>query len=109
MFNDSITIGRIFGIRLAVSLSWFFIFGLVTLSLATGYFPNQYPRWSRELYWVAGVGASVLFFLCVLLHELAHSVVALKKKVPVRSITLFRQGRSIAGYRVRDRRCRTAG
>ena len=89
MFNDSITIGRIFGIRLAVSLSWFFIFGLVTLSLATVYFPQQYPRWPKELYWVAGIGASVLFFGCVLLHELAHSLVALRKKVPVRSITLF--------------------
>jgi Zn-dependent protease/predicted transcriptional regulator len=89
MFTDSITIGRLFGIRLAVSLSWFLLFGLVTLSLGSVYFPSQYPRWPPLLYWAAGLVASLLFFACVLAHELAHSLVALSKKVPVRSITLF--------------------
>lgn len=89
MFTDSITLGRLFGIRFAVSLSWFFLFFLVTFSLGAVYFPNQYPRWPAALAWAAGLGASLLFFLCVVLHELAHSLVALWKKVPVRSITLF--------------------
>ena len=89
MFTDSITVGRLFGIRFAVSLSWFLIFFLVTFSLGSVYFPSQYPRWPQALYWAAGLGASLLFFVCVVLHELAHSLVALRKKVPVRSITLF--------------------
>src|SRR6476619_8406924 len=89
MFNDSITIGRLFGIRFAVSLSWFVIFFLVTFSLGGVYFPSHYPRWPQAVAWAAGLGASLLFFLCVVLHELAHSLVALRNKVPVRSITLF--------------------
>jgi Zn-dependent protease len=89
MFNDSITLGRLFGIRIAVSLSWFVIFFLVIFALGTAYFPSQYPRWPQPLPWVVAVVASLLFFRCVLLHELAHSRVALSRRVPVRSITLF--------------------
>ena len=92
MFSNSITIGHLFGIRLAISLSWFLLFFLVWFSLGGAYFPSQYPRWPATLSWAAGLGASLLFFLCVVLHELAHSLVALWKKVPVRSITLFMFG-----------------
>ncbi|MEA2274368.1 MAG: hypothetical protein QOI98_3076, partial [Solirubrobacteraceae bacterium] len=42
MTNTGITFGRIFGIRLVVSPSWFLVFGLVTYSLAAMYFPAQY-------------------------------------------------------------------
>lgn len=89
MLNDAITVGRLFGIRFSISLSWFVIFVVVAFSLGGVYFPGQYPRWPRELHWAAGLLASLLFFLCVVLHELAHSLVARWAKVPVRSITLF--------------------
>src|SRR5437762_10612025 len=89
MLDDSFTIGRLFGIRLAVSPSWLIILALVTFAVGGVYLPSQYPRWPQALYWAAGLGASLLFFVCVVLHELAHSLVALRKKVPVRSITLF--------------------
>ena len=41
------------------------------------------------VYWGSDGLTSVLFFLSVLLHELGHSVLALREKVPVKSITLF--------------------
>jgi Zn-dependent protease len=62
---------------------------LVTLSLAAGYFPQEYPGWTAGAYWAVGAVATVLFFASVLLHELGHSVLALREKVPVKSITLF--------------------
>lgn len=89
MLNDAITVGRLFGIRFSISLSWLVIFAVVTFSLGGVYFPGQYPRWPRELHWATGLLASILFFVCVVLHELAHSLVARWAKVPVRSITLF--------------------
>jgi Zn-dependent protease/CBS domain-containing protein len=85
----SIQLGRLFGIRLAVNGSWFFVFALVSWSLAVVHFPQQYPRWPQGLAWAIGIITSLLFFACVLLHELAHSMVAVRYRVPVRSITLF--------------------
>jgi len=61
----------------------------VTWSLALGYFPNEYPALPAATYWLLGAMTSLLFFGSVLLHELGHSVVALRHHIPVRSITLF--------------------
>lgn len=85
----SIPLGRILGIPLGLDYSWFLIFALVTWSLAGSYFPEQYPGWGTGLYWVIGLATSLLFFASVLLHELGHSVIALRNGIPVRSITLF--------------------
>lgn len=85
----SIPLGRILGIPLGLDYSWFLIFALVTWSLAGSYFPDQFPGWSSGLYWAIGLATSLLFFASVLLHELGHSVIAIRNGIPVRSITLF--------------------
>lgn len=85
----SIPLGRILGIPIGLDYSWFLVFALVTWSLAGSYFPAQYPGWSTGLYWAIGLATSLLFFASVVLHELGHSVIALRNGIPVRSITLF--------------------
>ena len=85
----SIPLGRIRGIPLGLDYSWFLVFALVTWSLAGSYFPEQYPGWGTGLYWAIGLATSLLFFASVVLHELGHSVIALRNGIPVRSITLF--------------------
>jgi Zn-dependent protease len=65
------------------------IFGLVSWSLAVGYFPEEYPGLATPVYWVLGAVTSILFFASVLVHELAHAFVALRNKLPVRAINLF--------------------
>jgi Zn-dependent protease len=87
--RQSLYIGRIFGIPISLDNTWFLIFILVTTLLATSYFPSAFQNWPAYQYWVVGGATSILFFASVLLHELGHSVVALRYKMQVHSITLF--------------------
>lgn len=86
---NHIKVGRIREIPIGVHPSWFLIFGLVTWSLASGYFPLEYPGLSIPAYWVMGLVTSLLFFASVLVHELAHAFVAQRHGIPVEGITLF--------------------
>lgn len=86
--RNAVRLGRIFGIEIGLDYSWFIVFALVTWTLAAHYFPMNY-RWPTMTYWTIGLITSLLFFASVLAHELGHSVVALRKGIPVRAITLF--------------------
>ena len=85
----SFRIGKIAGIDIDIHVSWIIILVLLTWSLATGWFPQLYPGWSTATYWVVSLIASLLLFVSVLLHELAHSLVARRRGLPVKNITLF--------------------
>src|SRR3989304_669919 len=85
----SFRIARVAGIDIGVHYTWLFAFVLIAWSLARGFFPDIYPGWEPRTYWVAGVIAAILLFVSVLLHELAHSLVARRFGYPVESITLF--------------------
>jgi Zn-dependent protease len=87
--RHSIPLGRIFGIPIALDYSWFVIFALLTWMFADSYYPDEFKHWSPLLYWLTGAVTAIMLFVSVLLHELGHSVVALRYKIPVRSITLF--------------------
>jgi len=89
MFRGGIPIGKAFGISLRLHYSWFFIFTLVTWSLAAVYFPTTHPDWNMLLKIGAGLVASVLFFGSVLFHELMHSLVSIRQGTQIQSITLF--------------------
>lgn len=87
--KTSLRIGRISGIEILINYTWIFIFILLTWSLAQGFFPQYVPGWSRLTYWLMGAAAATLLFASVLLHELAHSLVAKSRGLPVKNITLF--------------------
>ena len=89
MIRQNIPLGRIMGIPLGLDYSWFVIFVLLTWLLAGNYYPAEFKNWPAALYWVMGIMTALLFFASILLHELGHSVVALRYKIPVRRITLF--------------------
>jgi Zn-dependent protease/predicted transcriptional regulator len=82
-------IGRALGIPIRVHPSWFLVFFFVTWSLATGYLPEALPGLSDSRYWGMGAVAAVLLFVSVLLHELGHSYVAQRYRIPIGQITLF--------------------
>jgi hypothetical protein len=80
---------EVWGIPIRVHFSWLLVFGLVTWSLAAGYFPREYPGWPVRTYWAVGAVTALALFASILIHELGHSWVALRNRIPIRSITLF--------------------
>lgn len=83
--------GRIAGISIGLHYSWFIVAVLIALSLVQ-HFHAVDPQWSRTVVWMAAAVTSVLFFVALLLHELAHSLVAKARGLRVRAITLFALG-----------------
>jgi Zn-dependent protease/predicted transcriptional regulator len=80
---------RIRGIQIVIDYSWFIIFFLVLYMMAESYFPETHQQFTTIQYWLMGFAATTLLFASVLLHELAHSFVAIKHGVLVSSIRLF--------------------
>ncbi len=102
--GDGWQLMRIRGIPLRVHPSWFIILVLFTLA-----FQQQAARLpdasgSPLLSWLVGLATALLLFISVLLHELGHSLVALREGVKVISITLILFG----GVARVERECSTA-
>ncbi|MGH2406524.1 MAG: site-2 protease family protein [Candidatus Limnocylindrales bacterium] len=89
MLRGSIRLFRVLGIEIAVHPSWLIIFALVSWSLATGYFPSALVGIATAEAWVLGLFSALLLFGSVLIHELAHSLVARSRGLDAKSITLF--------------------
>ena len=89
--RTDIKLGRVFGIDIGLNYSWFLIALLIVLSVASE-FSAAHKDWSQGLIWSLAVVTALLFFVSLLLHELAHSLVAKSRNLPVRSITLFALG-----------------
>lgn len=96
--NGSWRIARIMGIDIRVDASWFIIFFLVTVSFVTEFGVAASPRGFRggslnllnsPTPLALGILASLLLFASVLAHELSHSWMAIRRGIPVISITLF--------------------
>lgn len=89
MSKSSIPLGKIFGVSLRLHYSWFIIFPLITWTLSAIYFPATYPEWSMAMKIGAGLLTSLLYFSSVVIHELCHSLVAIREGIEIDSITLF--------------------
>jgi Zn-dependent protease/CBS domain-containing protein len=89
--RSQIKLGRIYGIQIGLHYSWFLIAILIALSL-TAHFHAVRSEWSETTVWAAAIITSALFFVTLLLHELAHSLLAKSRGLRVRAITLFALG-----------------
>ncbi len=80
---------KIKGIPLRIHPSWFLVFLYFTLS-SRDQFETLFDGQASFLNgWLIGVLTSSLLFISVLLHELAHSFVAIGEGLKVKDITLF--------------------
>lgn len=89
--RSHIELGHIRGIRIGLHYSWFLIALLLILSFSAS-FGSRYPDWNMGLVIAMAVPTTLLFFVSLLLHEMAHSLLALHYRMRVREITLFALG-----------------
>lgn len=89
--RSQIKLGKVFGIQIGLHYSWFLIALLIVLSLSSRFHASN-PAWGDGVILTLAITTAVLFFVSLLLHELAHSLVATSNQLPVKEITLFALG-----------------
>ncbi len=87
--HSGIPLFSVMGIRVVAHYSWFLIVALFVGTLSIGWFPSAIPNLSLAHYVTLGLITAFFFFASVVVHELAHSMVAVLHGIPVRRITLF--------------------
>ena len=87
--TPTIRLGRLFGIEIGFNWSLVFIFVLIAWTLATGALPQDVPGQGAGAYWVAGAAGAIVFYACLLAHELSHALVARREGMKVAGITLW--------------------
>lgn len=86
------TLLRLFGFEIRFELTWLILLALIIWSLSEGYFPEAYADLPESTYlWMAVIGAAGMIASLVI-HELAHSLVARGYGMTIKGITLFAFG-----------------
>jgi Zn-dependent protease/predicted transcriptional regulator len=87
--TPTIRLGRLFGIEIGFNWSLIFIFALVTWTLATDVLPVDVKGQGAPAYWLAAAAGAIVFYACLLAHEMSHALVARRSGVKVAGITLW--------------------
>ena len=89
MFGKRITLFKLLGFEVRLDASWIILAFVITWSLAVGYFPVEQPGLAKPDYWWMAAIAAIALFASIVAHEFAHSVVARRRGLPMKGITLF--------------------
>src|SRR5487761_1838377 len=90
--RDSFKLGRIGGIAIGANWSLLALGATVAYILADRQLPLSVPHYGAGAYWLAAIATAVSLLVAVLVHELAHAVVARRAKLRVDGITLWFMG-----------------
>jgi Zn-dependent protease/predicted transcriptional regulator len=86
----SLQVAKIKGIPIRLHFTLIIAFFLISWTLATTLMPQTYHHGLTIVhYWIMGILGAAILFISVLLHELAHSILALRYGIRVRQIMLF--------------------
>ena len=84
----SLEVAKIKGIPVKLHFTLLIVSFLIAWTLAGMLMPELYPGLDISAYWIMGIICAIILFVSVLLHELAHSIVALRYGLEVREIVL---------------------
>jgi Zn-dependent protease/CBS domain-containing protein len=90
--NETVSLGKVAGIRVSANWSLLVIFGLVVASLADGQLPHSAPGHIGFAYFLTAIFVTTVFYSCLLAHELAHGAVARRRHIEVEGIVLWLLG-----------------
>lgn len=87
MGPGSMQLARILGIRIGVNASWFLVLFLFVVLLSDSFTASL--DGNRTGGYLSAIGASLLFFGSIVLHELGHALAARREGITVAGIDLF--------------------
>jgi Zn-dependent protease/predicted transcriptional regulator len=85
----TIRLGKVFGIEISANWSLALIFALIAWTLGTDVLPSIAPGQPALDYWIAAALGTAGFYVCLVAHELSHSLVSRRKGIQVSGITLW--------------------
>ena len=85
----SLQVAKIKGIPIRLHFTLVIVSFLTTWAFAAMLMPEIYHGLDISVYWIMGIIGAIILLVSVLLHELAHSIVALRYGLKVREIILF--------------------
>ena len=90
--RGALTLFTVRGIRIGVDYSWFLVLFLVIFWLSGTYQDVLKPTGSDTTAYVLAVVSALAFFASILLHELGHAFVAMRRGIKISDITLWMFG-----------------
>jgi Zn-dependent protease/CBS domain-containing protein len=82
----------LFGIPIEINPTWLFTLAFFVYILGGELYPEALDDEPAWFLWALALVSGLLFFASIIVHELAHSLVAQRYGIPVRAITLFMLG-----------------
>jgi Zn-dependent protease len=90
--RGALTLFHVRGIRIGVDYSWFFVLFLIIFSLSSFYRSVLGVSHGDSEPYLLAVASALAFFGSILLHELGHAFVALRRGIGISDITLWMFG-----------------
>src|SRR3954453_9512077 len=87
--RGAVTLFHVRGIRIGIDYSWFFVVFLIIIWLSSFYRSILGASDGDAVPYALAVGSALAFFASILLHELGHAFVALRRGIGISDITLW--------------------
>src|SRR3954449_7421841 len=87
--RGAVTLFHVRGIRIGIDYSWFFVLFLIIFWLSDFYRSILDTSSGDAVPYALAVASALAFFASILLHELGHAFVAMRRGIGITDITLW--------------------